>query len=480
MSIFKTLFKDTFIYGLAMVLPKLLNLLLNYLYTDILENEGFSEVISFYVYAGFINVLLTYGMETAFFRFYNKSEKKEEVYTTALISLLITLIVFVIISLIFKIELALFLKIPTPIFLMLVGLVAFDILAVIPFAYYRVKGKAFSYAGIRVFSMVIVFAFFNFFFLKWVPEYRISLPEIITFENKETYVFLSNFIANASMVLLIFPSYFRFKWKFDKIIFKQMRQYGAPILIAGLAFLIVENLDKLILRDLLSKELMGAYGACYKLGIFLTLFIQAFRMGVEPFFFNQAGKSNAKESYAVVLKFFVIFASLGILIVLSFLDLFVSLIISKKSFLITISIVPVILIANWCFGVYQSLSVWYKVTDKTKYGMYFTIFGAVITIAFNYILIPVMGYMAAAYATLVSYGSMMLLSYFYGRKKYRVPYPIVRILSYLFLALALSVLTWYLYPKNYLLKFGAILVYLSAVIFLEKESIKRLLKNPKD
>ena len=477
MSIFKTLFKDTFIYGLAMVLPKLLNLLLNGLYTANLETDEYSEITSFYVYAGFINVLLTYGMETAFFRFYNKSEKKEVVYSTALISLFISLIIFLIGVSVFSIEIASWFKVSEFVLMMMVGVVAFDILAVIPFAYYRLKGQAIRYFGVRVFTLVLVNGLLNIFFLYWVKSYNISLPPFLVFKDLETYVFIANFVANALMILLIFPMYFKFPWRFDKVIFTQMRKYGAPILVAGMAFLVIENLDKLMLRDMKGKDLMGAYSACYKFGIFLMLFIQAFRMGIEPFFFSQSDKKNAKDSYAVVLKFFVIFASLGILIVLSFQDLFASVIIKDKAYFIAIQIVPIILIANWCLGVYQSLSVWYKVTDNTKFGMYFTIFGALITLIFNYLLIPKIGFMAAAYATLIAYGGMMFLSYFFGRKYYKVPYEVFRMVSYLLVVLGLSSITWYLYPQNYLLKFGAILVYLAFVIILEKDSIKRVLKK---
>jgi len=460
-----------------MVLPKLVNLLFNGLYTANLETNEYSEITSFYVYAGFLNVILTYGMETSFFRFYSKSDKKNEVYTTALISLLGTLFFMAGIVFLFSDFVAMWLKISKPVLMMMVGLVAFDILAVIPFAYYRVKGKAISYFGVRVFTLVFVNGLLNPFFLLWVGDYNIVLPSFLTFDDPENYVFLANFIANALMVVLILPNYFRFPWKFNIAIFKQMQHYGVPILIAGLAFLIIENLDKLILRDMLGKDLMGAYSACYKFGIFLMLFIQAFRMGIEPFFFSQAEKKNAKESYAIVLKFFVIFASLGVLAVLTFQDFFTSFIIKDKSYLIAIKIVPIVLLANWCLGVYQGLSVWYKVTDNTKYGMYFTIFGAVITILLNYIWIPKIGFMAAAYATLVAYGAMMLLSYFLGRKFYKIPYQISRMFSYLLMALGLSMLTWYLFPDNYPLKFVAILVYLAFVIALEKDNVYQTLKR---
>lgn len=460
-----------------MVLPKLVNLLLNGLYTGNLAPDEYSEITSFYVYAGFINVLLTYGMETAFFRFYNKSKNKAVVFSTALISLLVSLLLFLGVVFVFKTPIAVKFKVSEFVLLLMVGVVSFDILAVIPFAYYRAKGKALTYFGIRVFTLVLVNGLLNVFFLSWVGKYQISLPEILVVQDLETYVFLANFLANALMLILILPMYVKFPWQFDKTVFTEMRKYGAPILIAGLAFLVIENLDKLILRDMLGKDVMGAYSACYKFGIFLMLFIQAFRMGIEPFFFSQSDKANAKQSYAVVLKFFVIFASLGILIVLSFENLFASIIIKNDAFFKAIQIIPIILIANWCLGVYQSLSVWYKVTDNTRFGMYFTIIGAIITIVINYVLIPKIGFMAAAYATLIAYATMMILSYAIGRHYYKIPYNVMAMLSYLVVAMGLCVVTWYLYPSNYVLKFVAILVYLAFVLTLEKQSIKRILGN---
>lgn len=203
-----------------------------------------------------------------------------------------------------------------------------------------------------------------------------------------------------------------------------MWKYGWPIMVAGIAFVVNENLDKILIKDMVSDEVMGAYAGCYKLAVFMTIFVQAFKMGAEPFFFNHAEKKNARETYAVILKYFVICGSLMLLILVSFIDIFKELLIKDSEYWMAISIVPIILLANLFLGIYHNLAVWYKLTDRTRAGMYISIFGALITIAINILLIPVIGFIAAAWATLLAYGGMMVVSYFFGRKYYPVPYNV--------------------------------------------------------
>ena len=475
LNIFTRLFKDTFIYGLATVLPRLMNLVLVPLHTSTLNTSGYSENTSFYVYAAFANVLLTYGMETSFFRFFNKEKNNSKVFTTVLLSLATTSILFFVTAMFFCEQIALWLKIPVAQLQILAGTLTLDTMVVSAFVLYRIQGKALKFASVKLFTLVVT-VFFNFYFLKIVPQYAIELPTWLQYPMV-FYIFITNLLASACCFLLVLPTYLKHKIQFDNALVKRMLIYGLPVMVSGIAFVINENLDKLILRDYLGKEIMGAYSGCYKLSVFLTLFIQAFRMGVEPFIFNQAKSTNAKETYATVLKFFVIFASLGMLFVIAFLDIFKELLIPDKNYWKAIQIVPVVLLANWCLGVYYSLSVWYKVTDKTSFGMYISIFGALITIAINYIFVPIHGFMAAAYATLAAYGSMMAISYYYGQRYYKIPYNIIRLVSYLITALALSVICHYIFPKVFIVKLMAILVYLSTIAIFEKNSIRAILKR---
>ena len=222
---------------------------------------------------------------------------------------------------------------------------------------------------------------------------------------------------------------------------------------------------------------MGAYAGCYKLAIFMMIYIQAFKMGAEPFFFNHSQKENAKNTYASILLYFVIAGSLIFIVLVVFIDFFKELIIRDPDYWITISIVPVVLLANLFLGIYHNLSVWYKLTDKTKTGMYISIFGAIVTILFNVLLIPVLGFMAAAWATLAAYGSMMCISYFLGRKYYPVPYNLKRIGFYLALSIALSVVSFIYFRGNYLVGTLFVILFLMAALALERRSLNQILKE---
>ena len=452
-----------------------MNLILVGLHTYVLSTASYSENTSFYVYAAFANVFLTYGMETAFFRFYNKKKNNKKVFTTLLISLSSTSLLFFTLIMFFKEPVAQWLDINPDRLQILLGILLFDTLAVAAFVLYRIQRKAIKFAIIKIINIAIYVAL-NFFFLWAVPKYNIDLPNWLQ-QPKVLYIFIANLFASIIVFLLILPSYLKHKIEFDKILFKQMLWYGLPIMVSGIAFVINENLDKLMLLNFLGKDIMGAYSGCYKLTVFLTLFIQAFRMGVEPFVFNQAKADNAKESYAIVLKFFVIFASLGILFVTAFLDIFKEILIRNENYWIAIKIVPIVLLANWCLGVYHSLSVWYKLTDRTYYGMYISILGAIITVVFNYLFIPKYGFIAAAYTTLIAYGTMMIISYFIGQKFYKIPYDVSRLISYLISALILSFVCLYLFPQLFIVKIASILVYLGIIVIFERNSIKTILNK---
>jgi O-antigen/teichoic acid export membrane protein len=276
--------------------------------------------------------------------------------------------------------------------------------------------------------------------------------------------------------LLLSPYFFKTKLQFSKTIFKQLLNYGLPIMIAGLAYVINENFDKWLLPDVLGKDINGAYSGCYKIAVFMTIFIQAFRLGAEPFFFNHAKEKNAKETYARIMKYFVIFGSAMLVFIIAYLDIFKSLIVRDESYWIAIQIVPIVLLANLCLGIYFNLAIWYKLTDKTRYGMYLSIVGALITIVFNIVMIEKIGFIASAWATLLAYGVMMILSYYLGQKHYPVPYNLKSIIGYLVLAIGLSILALNT-NANYYINTSLLLVFLLLVGFLEKSEIKQLLKR---
>lgn len=454
-----------------------MNIVLIGLHTSILKPSEFSENATYYIYFGFASILLTYGMETAFFRFYSQSKSKSTIISTVSISLLITTAIAFLGVFAFQNSVSNHLGISSFRLRLLSIMLIVETLWVVPFAYYRIKGWAKKFTITKLLG-VFLYVILNFYFLKFVPLYHINLPNFLKLAPVD-YVFFANMLSSVLTFILVFPVYFQQKWKFDITIIKEMLGYSWPILVAGIAFMINENIDKLVLKDQLGKGVMGAYAACYKLAMFLTLFIQAFRMGVEPFFFSQSESKNAPQTYATVMKFYVIFASLGLLFVIVFIDEFKLLMIRDSSYWHALSIVPIILLANWCLGAYHSLSVWYKITDRTRYAMWFSIVGAIITLIINYAFIPQYGFMVAAWATLAAYGSMMLLSYFTGRKKYPIPYDLKSILGYLIIALSISMTVYINFRDILWVKILAVLIFLMTIIIFEQKSILPMLKKQK-
>ena len=473
MSVLKKFFKDTIIYGLATVLPRLMNFLLVPLHTDKLQTTSYSDNTTFYVYAAFFNVLLTYGMETAFFRFFNKSEEKDKVFSTTFISLIFTTILFLIAVLIFNQDIAVWLNISPKYFKILVGLLVLDTIVVAPFAYLRATGRPIKFAAVKI-ANILIYVALNYFFLWIIPHFNFQFS---WFDNTDLvqYIFIANLVASVITFLLLLPYFFKTKIEFSKLIFKQLLNYGWPIMVAGLAYVVNENFDKWILPYLLDKDINGAYSACYKIAVFMTIFIQAFRLGAEPFFFSHSKEKNAQQTYALIMKYFVIAGSFMLVFIISYLDVFKIALVKDQSYWKAIDIVPIVLLANLFLGIYFNLAIWYKLTDKTRYGMYLSIIGAIITIVFNLLMIEKIGFIAAAWATLAAYGTMMLLSFILGQKHYPVPYNLKHILSYLGLAIVLSFVALKT-NSNYYLNTLIVLVFLSIIVVIEKNEIKKLLK----
>lgn len=475
MSVLKSFVKDTFIYGLAIVLPRIINFLLVKLHTDVLPTNQYSENTEFYVVAAFFNVILTYGMETSFFRFFSQQKDKGKVLSTALISIIISTICFGIVLFAFREPITQALKINQDFYTLLVVMTLVDTLIVIPFAYLRVIGRPIKFALLKLLNVLIIVGL-NILFLSKTFGLE-SLRNLFNVSNNVEYIFIANLIASIAVLILVSPYFFKSKWQFDKTIFKQMLNYGWPIMVAGLAYVLNENFDKWFLPDALGKDVNGAYSACYKLAVFMTLFIQAFRMGAEPFFFNHSKAENAKQNYATILKYFTITGAIGLMIITIYIDWLRPLFIENESYLIALDIVPIVLLANLCLGIYHNLSIWYKLTDKTRYGMYISIIGAIITVVFNIVMIPKIGFIASAWATLAAYGSMMVISYLLGRNHYHVPYDLKRILLYLFVSTISSFVCYYYLDKDIVIGTLLLIVFLALVFMLEKNELKTIIKR---
>ncbi len=486
MSGFKNLFKQTFIYGLATVLPRMLSFLLVPLYTtpgvltSVAEYGKVSIIFSWFV---IFNVILAYGMETAFFRFFNKEEDQNKVIGTSTIALMISSLGFFLLAFLFKEQIASMTDIKAEYISLVIWVLLLDALVIIPFAWLRAKGKSTTYAIIKILNVAINLGL-NIFFLiylkKWASEN--SLLETIYLPNFEiNYIFISNLVASAATLLMMLHFYFKIKYTFDSSLFKKMMSYAIPVLIAGIAFSINETFDRILLDYLLPNDIaetkVGMYSACYKLAVFMTLFATAYRLGIEPYFFSHAKSENPQKNYARILEFFVAFGSIMVLTVVVFADVLKPYIVRSEAYWEAMWIVPFILIANFCLGIYHNLSVWYKITDRTKFGAYISVFGALLTLGLNFWLIPIIGYKGSAIATLVAYSSMMIASYYYGQKYYPIPYNLKKMSLYLLLSSAFSVISFYVYRDYFYVGVGLLILYLTIVYIFEKKQIQQLLKS---
>ena len=484
MSLYKNLFKQTVIYGLATVLPRMISFLLNPIYTSVLPKQEFADVSIIFAWLVFFNVILSYGMETAFFRFYNSEENKKNVISTATISLFWTSLIFLLVALLNRKTLSNWANVNVEYITYTIWILVLDALAIIPFSKLRANKKPMVYAVIKIGNVSLNFAL-NLFFLLLLPQLAKSNPSgffnTIFYENFEVgYIFVSSLIASLLTFVVVSPDYFKIKWHFDFSLWKKMIKYGFPILIAGIAFAINEHFDKILLEWLkVPKADIGAYSACYKIGMFMVLFRTAYTLGIEPFFFSHASNENAQQTYATITKYFVIFGSFITLFVIAFVDLFKHLLVPNPDYWDAIKVVPLIVLANFFLGIYTNLSVWYKLIDKTKIGAYISIIGAFVTIVLNFLLIPSISYYGSAIATIAAYGTMMVISYQLGQKKYPIPYDLNKIGSYLGLTILFSAIAFYIpyIRENYFIKIGLVLTFLYFIYYSEKQTLLSILKR---
>ncbi|MWW24462.1 oligosaccharide flippase family protein [Algibacter lectus] len=486
MSALKSLFKQTFIYGLATVLPRMMSFMLVPLYTSdgVLSSVSeYGEVSVIFSYFVLFNVILAYGMETAFFRFFNKDDDKNSVTGTSTISLVISSISFFIIALIFQNQIASFIDIDVKYINIVIWILLCDALVIIPFAWLRATQQPMRYAIIKILNVAINLGL-NLFFLLALKDlsHNFSFFNSIYTENFEiSYIFIANLISSGITLLLMLPFYTKIKYVFNIELWKRMMRYAYPVLIAGIAFSINETFDRILLKELLPKHIadvdIGMYSACYKLALFMTLFATAYRLGIEPYFFSHAKSLNPQKNYARILEFYIALGSIILLGVVVFADILKPIIVRSEDYWEAMWVVPIILMANFFLGIYHNLSVWYKVTDKTKFGAYISIVGAIITLVINIIFIKEFSYKASAVATLSAYAVMMILSYYFGRKYYPIPYNLKKILMYLILSIGLSILSFYQFRGDYVVGISMLIVFLGIVYFSEKDDIKKILRT---
>ncbi|MCK5067669.1 MAG: oligosaccharide flippase family protein [Bacteroidales bacterium] len=438
----KQLFGQTAVYGLGIVLPRLLNyLLLTPFYTRVFEKASYGVITELYAYVVFLLVILTYGMETGYFRFASNSEKKEKVYSTVLGSLFATSLLFIIAMQVWSgpVSNAIGYDRHPEYIKWLAFIVGIDAFTSIPFARIRLLNRPVKYALIRLVEVSVNIGL-NLFFLFYCPRHTDS--ELVSVIYNESigvgYVLISNLIASSLKLLLLLPEIAAaFRSTFDRSMLKEVLRYSYPLLIAGLAGTVNEALDRILLKHLISPEQnpmeqLGIYGANYKLAVLMTLFVQMFRYAAEPFFFSKSEDKNARKLYADVMTFFVVAGLFIFLLVTLYLDYFILFI--GSGFREGVHIVPVVLAANLVMGIFFNLSIWYKISNKTHFGAIFVLVGAAITIVVNLLFIPRYGYVASAWAHLLCYSTMVALSYAWSKKHFPIPYRTGRIVAYIALA----------------------------------------------
>lgn len=447
MSGVKSLAKDTAVYGLSSILGRFLNWCLVPLYTETFIAGEYGIVTYIYSYTALVLVVLIYGMETGFFRFSNHERYSDpmEVYSTSLVSLATTSTLFLIAVFWFLTPLSDLLHTHhhTSYVALMGASVAFDAFTSIPFSYLRFKHRAMRFATLKFINIAINIGL-NLFFILLCPWLWKVAPGSISWFYDPTfgigYIFLANFISSLVNLIVLYPELHGFKWKFNFRLWKEMIVYSLPLLILGVAGIMNQTIDKILMPDLLINKTdamaqVGIYGANYKIAIVMVMFIQAFRFAYEPFIFaqNQERGESRMQGYRDAMKWFVIFAMvifLGVMFYLDFLRHFIS-----ENYFSGLKVVPVIMMAEFFFGVFFNLSLWYKLTDRTHWGMWFSLLGLGVTIALNVLLVPRIGYMGCAWAALACYGVMMVTSYVVGHVKYPIGYQLPRLLLYFGVAL---------------------------------------------
>ncbi|WP_321369828.1 polysaccharide biosynthesis C-terminal domain-containing protein [uncultured Draconibacterium sp.] len=488
MNSFKKLASDTAIYGVSSIVGRFLNWWLVPYYSFMFLPGEYGVVTNMYAYVAFLLVLLTYGMETSYFRFASKSDDPEKVYSTSMISLFFTTFSFVLLAAAFRQQIAGFIQYPNhPEYILWFAIIlGIDAFTAIPFARLRLKNRPIKFAFIKLVNIAFNIGF-NILFISLCPRILANNPDsfismIYSADIGVGYVFISNLLASIITLVLLLPEIFKISIRFDKQLLQKMLSYGFPILIVGLTGMINQNIDKVLIPFLVPEDQdpmfqLGIYGANYKLAVLMNMFIQAFRYAFEPFFFAREGSKDDPKVYATVMKYFVIFGLIIFLGMVLFID--VVKVIVDSNYHEGLKVVPIVLMANLFYGMYFTLSLWYKLTDKTRFGAYMALTGAAITLILNLALVPVIGYMGSAIAVFCCFLVMLIMSFVLGQKHYPVPYDLKRIASYFLAAIVIVIAAQFTLDLTPLFKYFLNTIFVFAFILvvfkLEKNELKRFI-----
>lgn len=503
MSVLKKFAGHTLIYGLSTIIARVLNFVLTPLFVRKFPTEVYGVFTNLYSWAALLNGLLAFGMETTYFRFLDKHEgDKRTVFNNSFVVTLITSGIFLLTVLSFRDQIAGvlaqwlgngadFADFRQYVLYFTLLLVA-DALAVLPFARIRAAGRPLRFAFIKIINILTVVGF-NLFFIVFVP-WLIETGSLgwLRFESWYRpgwlgYVFISNLIASGLTLILLLPELLKFRFSVDRGLLWRMTQYSFPILIANISFIINELLDKMVLipRLLPAEQAatdLGIYGAVSKLAIFLSIAVQAFRLGAEPFFFSYAKQANARQVYAIIMDYFVILmvlAMVGLTANIEILKYFIKAgdPVEQVKYWSGLKIIPVLLLSYVFLGIYTNLSIWYKLSDQTRYALYISGIGAVVTLVLNLIFIPMYSYVAAAWVTLVAYFVMVVISYYWGQKNYAIPYRLWKNLAYIFVGALLCWISFYLFDRHLLLGNLLFIGFILGTFLVERKKLRSLLQR---
>ncbi|WP_374166415.1 lipopolysaccharide biosynthesis protein [Arcticibacter sp. MXS-1] len=499
MSTLRKFAGQTAIYGISTVISRFLNFILTPIYVGLYPAKVYGIFTTLYSWASILNAVLSFGMETTFFRFLNKYNNQAKVYSNTFFTVATVTALFAIFSLSGAHGIAVWMHRESvasladyELFIKLfIGILCVDSIAVIPFAKLRANGRPMKYGMLKLIN-VFCFVGLNLFFLFVVPMVISHDWPLASFFQSwfrpawVGYVFISNFIASGITLLLLLPELFQLTLEIDTRLVKEMFAYSFPVLIANLSFIINENSDKLFLEKLLpgdiSTQQVGIYGACCKIAIFLSIFIQAFRLGAEPFFFSYAKNKNSGEVYARIMNYFIIAISLifvGLVANIEILKYFIRGhdAAQRALYWSGLEVVPILLFGYVSLGIYMNLSIWYKLSDQTKYGLYISGVGAILTIILNIIFIPLYSYVASAWISLTAYATMMILSYFLGQKNYPIPYDLKKALLYLASAIIIVVLSFKVFNRNLIAGNILLVIFATATFFKERKELTTLFRR---
>lgn len=494
MSAIKKFAGQTAVYGISTVITRFLNFFLTPIYVGLYSPKVYGIFSLMYSWASMLNALLAFGMETTYFRYLNKYENdRQKVYNNTFFTVLLVAFIFMLFTILFVDDIAAWIQkgdqhdpdYASYIKCFIYILVA-DALAVIPFAKLRADGRSIRYSLIKLVN-IMTFIGFNLLFIFVFPliikqgwfgaEYLVGWFR----EGWVGYVFISNLIASLFTLVLLIPELLNLTFTYDLLLVKEMFVYSLPVLIANISFIVNENIDKVFLGQLLppavSEQELGIYAACCKIAVFLSIFINAFRLGAEPFFFSHARNKDATETYAQIMNFFIIAVSLIFILLVANIELLKYFIRGKDAaeqalYWSGLKIVPVLLFGYVSLGIYINLSIWYKLSDQTRFGLYISGIGAILTIILNLIFIPKYSYLASAWISLSAYTVMMILSYIWGQRNYPIPYKLRKNIIYLLSSICIVFVAFVVFERNLIIGNTLFIIFTAIVLIVERKDIK--------